>query len=69
MLTLEMKNRIYDALVIHAQAREGYREMFLCSFPECREFRFMGALGFGGKSGLAGPRGVRWYTSTAIPMR
>lgn len=41
---------IYDILVDYCGAREDDREAFRINMADgCREYRFMGALGFGGK--------------------
>lgn len=51
----ELKNKIWDVLVKEAGAPDepqllgNEREQFLQHFPKCREFRFIGKLGFGGK--------------------
>ena len=45
-------DRVYDVLVREAGAHEEGREQFVVAFPrmpQIREYRFMGALGFGGK--------------------
>ena len=44
-----LKNKVWDILVTLAGAMEGERDQFLSNWPECREFRFCGKLGFGGK--------------------
>lgn len=50
MMTLTASaDRIWTILVEECGAREDGREDFLRLFPGCREYRFMGALGFGGK--------------------
>lgn len=41
-------NRIYDVLV-DCGAAEGDRDAFKRHWPDCVEYRFVGALGFGGK--------------------
>lgn len=43
------KDAIYDVLIEHAGAWEADRASFMRNWPECREFRFQGDLGFGGK--------------------
>lgn len=40
---------IYDVLVDDCGASEKHRHYFSSVFPGCREFRFGGSLGFGGK--------------------
>lgn len=40
---------VFDVLVEHCGAHESDRESFLHHWPACREFRFMGSLGMGGK--------------------
>lgn len=47
----EKLNRVWDVLVKHCGADESQREYFLASADPkvTREWRFMGALGFGGK--------------------
>ena len=44
-----IKNAIYDILVEECNAPESLRDNFLYHFPECREYRFQGNQGFGGK--------------------
>lgn len=50
-MTKEAANAVYDLLVAEAGAGEGWRLQFVFHQTEryCTEFRFMGALGFGGK--------------------
>jgi hypothetical protein len=54
-MTDEMKKRIWQVLVEECGAsafKGGCNEMFWSfrfHWPECREFRFIGKLGFGGK--------------------
>lgn len=45
----EFTNRVFDILADECGARESLRDEFRHSWPECVEFRFQGALGFGGK--------------------
>jgi hypothetical protein len=47
----EVANAVYDILVRLASAPERMRENFLRvqESTDCREYRFMGSLGFGGK--------------------
>ena len=43
-------NQIYDILVNDCAAPQSQREMFLaCQQGDCREYRFQGLFGFGGK--------------------
>jgi hypothetical protein len=43
-------NAIFDLLVAECAASEHDRDLFLAAHREgCREYRFMGSLGFGGK--------------------
>lgn len=42
-------HRVLNVLVDTCAAGEHLRREFVFHFPECREFRFQGALGFGGK--------------------
>jgi hypothetical protein len=51
-MTEQRLNRIYDLLVSIGGAVESYRQQFILlhmETPSCREWRFMGHLGFGGK--------------------
>ena len=50
-LTAEQANAVYDVLVQHAGARSEDREIFVIleTGSWCREYRFQGKLGFGGK--------------------
>ncbi len=49
-LTESQANAVYDLLVQHAGASEHWREDFVMRQLEgCREYRFMGTLGSGGK--------------------
>lgn len=49
-ITEEQANAIYDMLMEECGATEYWREDFVSSEVEgCREFRFQGDLGFGGK--------------------
>lgn len=50
-ITEAQAEHIFDLLVEHAGAHEFDRKQFLCAQIErdCREFRFCGVLGFGGK--------------------
>lgn len=43
------KTAIWNALVEIAGAHESGRDAFMRNWPDCREYRFQGALGFGGK--------------------
>jgi hypothetical protein len=43
------KDAIWTVLVKEAGAEEGMRTSFKLNWPECREYRFCGSLGFGGK--------------------
>ncbi len=47
----EQANAVYDLLVRELDAMEHMRENFIYVMTEgdCREYRFMGCLGFGGK--------------------
>lgn len=51
---------IFDILVERAGAHEDRHEEFLHVWPDCREFRFEGVLGFGGKV---------WYGGENNPPR
>lgn len=44
------KRAIWDILVQVCGAHPGLWDQFNHHFPQCREFRFQGALGFGGKA-------------------
>lgn len=48
-LTDEQKRLVWDVLVETCGARPNQWDEFAYHFPQCREFRFMGHLGFGGK--------------------
>lgn len=50
-LGLALKHEVYGVLVDYCGAHNALsaRRDFIASFPECREYRFMGSLGFGGK--------------------
>lgn len=49
-MTDEIKQKIYDILIkAGASDDEWDRLAFTSSFPKCREYRFCGYLGFGGK--------------------
>lgn len=47
----ETAQRVYDCLVFHCHAPDSYRENFVAMLESgnLTEFRFQGALGFGGK--------------------
>lgn len=45
----DFKDAVYDILVELGGASESARSSFRTHWPECREWRFMGHLGFGGK--------------------
>lgn len=47
--SVETKSAIFDLLVAAAGASELDRDNFLRFWPECKEFRFCGKFGFGGK--------------------
>lgn len=48
-LSEEQKRLVWDVLVETCGARPRQWDEFTYHFPQCREFRFQGALGFGGK--------------------
>lgn len=49
-MTTELAHQIYTILVEHLDAREGDRDAFVYHMATgCREWRFQGCLGFGGK--------------------
>jgi hypothetical protein len=50
---------VWDVLVTNANARQDGLAEFLHHWPQCREFRFMGSLGFGGKVYVDPRRGAR----------
>lgn len=56
-------NKVYDILVEHAGAYEGDRNDFVYHQTHAfhYEYRFMGALGFGGKFRRTGYGEDRWY--------
>lgn len=43
------KDAVWQILVQECDASSWWHEEFMQHWPECREFRFQGALGFGGK--------------------
>lgn len=49
MKTEDVKRQVFDVLVTEAGAPESLRDQFMYHWPKCIEFRFQGALGFGGK--------------------
>lgn len=61
-MTVEQANAVYDVLVTHAGASEDGRDDFVFhqTLRSPDEYRFMGALGFGGK--FRNERG-RWRVS------
>jgi hypothetical protein len=60
-MTEEQANAVFDVLVERAGAREDMRDEFVFHLTRgCEEFRFQGALGFGGKLYVE-PR--RWRVS------
>lgn len=52
-MTADLANELYDVPVAHAGATEDWRENFVAVQTRddevCTEYRFQGALGFGGK--------------------
>jgi hypothetical protein len=60
-MTAEQANAVYDILVEHCGAVEQERERFTerQTYERCSEYRFQGALGFGGKFRRNG-WGDRW---------
>lgn len=63
-MTEEVANAVFDILVTYAGANESIREDFVYhqSTSVCDEYRFQGALGFGGKFRRSwGRSGERWY--------
>ena len=56
-------NRLWNVLVEEAGAHDSIadRYQFAYHFPKCREFRFSGKLGFGGKVRMNGNRGNKPY--------
>lgn len=48
-LSEAQKRAIWSVLVETCAARAGQWDEFAYHFPQCREFRFQGNLGFGGK--------------------
>lgn len=71
-------NKIYDILVETCQAPEWTRGMFVADACAFREFRFQGALGFGGKlwktwqqteSGWREVLSVTCYSEDSTPAR
>ena len=60
-ITDEQKNAIYDVLVraLGALGDDYHRENFMSHWPACKEFRFQGILGFGGK--------IHWRPSWGRP--
>jgi hypothetical protein len=75
-MTDEMKKRIWQVLVEECGAsafKGGCNEMFWSfrfHWPECREFRFIGKLGFGGKVWDTGHEWrVSCYSENLTPER
>lgn len=62
-------HRVFNILVDTCGAPEGIRADFLYHFPECREFRFMGDLGSGGKVWAEEPLRVSCYAGDRTPAR
>jgi hypothetical protein len=69
-VTREKANQIYDVLMATCGATEYWRDNFILSLTEqdCREYRFQGLLGFGGKLYVErhvprGPHGARSLTT------
>jgi hypothetical protein len=62
-MTAAQADAVYDVLVKHAGASEGWREDFVCYLVDARttEHRFQGVLGIGGKFWNSGGR---WYVAT-----
>lgn len=70
LLTEERANKIFDILVAEAGARENDRYDFVyhhctCEYG-CREYRFQGKLGFGGKYRSTW-NGVTYYPENETP--
>lgn len=61
---------VWPILVMSASALAGQFPEFEYHWPECREFRFMGSLGFGGKVRASGGRVfVSCYQEDETPER
>lgn len=63
-------HRVFNVLVDTCRASERIRQEFMVHFPGCREFRFQGGLGFGGKVCSQGGRTwVSCYVEDETPER
>lgn len=70
-MTEESAHYIFELLVTNAGARESMRDEFVYHLTHgCKEFRFQGSLGFGGKLYVE-PRGLRvsCYREDETPER
>lgn len=68
------RHAVWDVLVKHAEApgHDSDRYDFCVTWPECGEYRFQGALGFGGKvwaPRLGRPARVTCYPEDRTPER
>jgi hypothetical protein len=64
--------QVWDILMREAGAHETDRAQFLFHWPECREFRFCGSLGFGGKvwaGDFGNPHRIDCYREDETPER
>lgn len=64
-------SRVYDILRVECGATEYWRNDFLTQMADgCREYRFQGALGFGGKLWFDGRLAwVGYYSEDRLPER
>lgn len=62
------KSTVWSILEEYAGAPSGMKSNFMYNWPECREFRFCGNLGFGGKIWWDGEKAfVSCYTEHMTP--
>lgn len=69
-MTEDQKTQVWGILVEECGAMDSAREQFWTHWPDCVEFRFMGALGMGGKVWSTGGRVyVSCYREDETPDR
>lgn len=67
---LNLHDEVWTILVEECGADDLTRSGFVAHWPACREYRFMGALGFGGKVWSSGGRlYVTCYYEDETPLR
>jgi hypothetical protein len=70
-MTSDEANQVYDILIAEARAPQSQRDSFVREFTSDKpttEWRFMGALGFGGKFRFPGTR-IDCYPEDETPAR